>query len=149
MDEPRLELMPLIDVVFLLLTFFVFAMVLSARLEVTQIQLPRATSGAESPEVRRYVVLGLNAKGELQLDGAPLAWENAGEALAAALEGGEGEEAASLLVAPDARAPSGDLFRLVDMLQAMEITDLRFLREPSDSGSGAGASPAGDAEPGP
>ena len=49
--EPRLELTPLIDVVFLLLTFFVFAMVLSARLEVTDVRLP-ARARASRPSRR-------------------------------------------------------------------------------------------------
>lgn len=131
LPEPRLEMMPLIDVVFLLLTFFVFAMVLSARLEVTQIELPTVATGAESPEVARYVVLGLDEAGQLTLDGEPLEWADAGEAITGAIGGGEGSEPAQLLVAPDKRAPSGDLFRLVDLLQGLEIRDLKFLREPA------------------
>ena len=126
MPEPRLEMMPLIDVVFLLLTFFVFAMVLTARLDVTEIELPRATTGT-SPDVMEYVVLGLHEDGTLTLDGRALAWEEAPTALVDAAS----RESVQLLVAPDARGMSGDLFRLMDLLQELEIRNLRFLRLPA------------------
>jgi len=144
MSEPRVELMPLIDVVFLLLAFFVFALVLSARLEVTDVELPGASAG-DAPGPGEYIVLQLDAQGRLQLSGEPLAWESIGNAV-------ENERArrpeATLLVAPDVGSSSGDLFRLVDALTEAGVRNLRFLRQPSQ---GAPAPPADGAatEPGP
>lgn len=135
MPEIRMEMTPLMDVVFLLLTFFIFALVLTARLQVTQIELPTAAAGAD-PEVAKYVVLGLTEEGSLTLDGEPLAWEEATETLTQTLAA---DESARLLVAPDARGKNADLFRLMDMLGAAKITDLQFLRQPEE-GEGA-ASP--------
>lgn len=139
MPEIRMEMTPLMDVVFLLLTFFIFALVLTARLQVTQIELPVAASGAD-PDVARYVVLGLKQDGTLTLDGSPLPWEQAPEAIARVL--GE-DESSRLLVAPDARGTNADLFRLMDLLAAADIRDMQFLRTPEDAPSpAAGATPA-------
>ncbi len=44
--EPRVEIMPLIDVVFLLLTFFIYAMVLTVRAELLPLHLPQFGSGS-------------------------------------------------------------------------------------------------------
>ena len=135
MPEIRMEMTPLMDVVFLLLTFFIFALVLTARLQVTQIELPVAAAGAD-PDVAKYVVLGLKQDGSLSLDGAPLAWESAVETIKQTLASGDSTR---LLVAPDARGKNADLFRLMDLLQGAEIRDLQFLRspeEPEAAGSG-------------
>lgn len=44
-DELRIEIMPLIDVIFLLLTFFIYAMVLMVRAELLPIELQEFESG--------------------------------------------------------------------------------------------------------
>jgi biopolymer transport protein ExbD len=136
MPEIRMEMTPLMDVVFLLLTFFIFALVLTARLQVTQIELPVAASGAD-PDVAKYVVLALHEDGSLTLDGAPLAWDGAVETIKQSLAN---EEGTRLLVAPDARGKNADLFRLMGMLQGAEIRDLQFLRAPEES-DGTGSQP--------
>ena len=43
--ESRIEIMPLIDVIFLLLTFFIYAMVLMVRAEMLPVQMPAFSSG--------------------------------------------------------------------------------------------------------
>jgi biopolymer transport protein ExbD len=52
--ETRVEMMPLIDVVFLLLTFFVYAMVLMVRAEVLPVPLESYVSG--TPAERRQSI---------------------------------------------------------------------------------------------
>jgi len=44
-------MMPMIDVVFLLLTFFVFAMVVMVRLDVSEIRLPIGRAGEDRKSV--------------------------------------------------------------------------------------------------
>ncbi|MEO1129054.1 MAG: biopolymer transporter ExbD [Planctomycetota bacterium] len=133
--EPRIELMPLIDVVFLLLTFFIFALVLSARLEVTDIQLP-STSAGEAPQGGEYMVLELRPGGDLMLSRKAVEWDS----LVASIEAERvSRPDAVLLIAPDIGSSSGDLFKLVDTLSQGGIRDLRFLRAPAP----ATATPAG------
>jgi len=125
--EPRLELTPLMDVMFLLLTFFIFAFVLMVRLEVTNITLPQASAGQQGAERVEAVVIALDAEGALTIDGQPTTIERLSSDLGARLEESPG---AQLLIATDAESRSGVLFALVDALKGAGFSELRFIRQP-------------------
>jgi len=131
MPEPRLELLPLLDVVFLLLTFFIFALVLTARLEVTDIRLPLVAKGGEA-KPGPVILLGLKADGTITLDGQDVDVADLLSKLRAAQEDKPG---AALYIAPDREARNAQLFALMDALAEGGIRDLRFLREPRGDGS--------------
>lgn len=61
--EPRIELMPLIDVIFLILTFFIYAMVLMVRVDMLPVPLE---SYASSEEPKPTPAVGIT----LRLDGS-------------------------------------------------------------------------------
>lgn len=128
MPEPRLELIPLLDVVFLLLTFFIFAMVLTARLKVTDIRLPAAVAAGEA-RPGPSILLGLKADGSVMLDGSDIAIT---DLLAALAQAQADKPGATLYIAPDREARNAQLFALIDALAEGGIRDLRFLREPED-----------------
>ena len=50
--EPRVEMTPLLDVIFLLLTFFIYSIVLTVRAQVLPVQLPALTTGETARDVR-------------------------------------------------------------------------------------------------
>ncbi len=62
--EPRIEMMPLIDVVFLLLTFFIYAMVLMVRAEVLPVPLESYISGTAA-EPRPTVSITIAVDGNI------------------------------------------------------------------------------------
>ncbi|MBG79902.1 MAG: hypothetical protein CMJ39_04220 [Phycisphaerae bacterium] len=62
--DPRIELMPLIDVIFLILTFFIYAMVLMVRVDMLPVPL-ESYSSSESPETTPAVGITLKLDGTI------------------------------------------------------------------------------------
>ena len=65
--ETRVEMMPLNDVVFLLLTFFIYAMVLMVRVEVLPVPLESYISGAPA-EVRPSISVTIAVDGNIYVN---------------------------------------------------------------------------------
>jgi biopolymer transport protein ExbD len=70
--ETRIEIMPLIDVIFLLLTFFIYSMVMMVRAEVLPVDLHSFASG-EPTTVSPAVSITIDHTGALYLDREPIA----------------------------------------------------------------------------
>ena len=66
-----LEIMPMIDVIFLLLTFFIYAMVLMVRAELLPLQLPKFASG-EPATIPPAVTISIDQHGKLFLNREPI-----------------------------------------------------------------------------
>ena len=126
--EPRIELMPLIDVVFLLLTFFVFAMVIMVRTEVLELDLP--TMGqAEPASDGVFITIGLDADGVLYVGTDPVPFESiADEVRARQAE----NPRAQLAIAVDEDSRSGDLTRLIDLVRAEELGSISIFSRPGE-----------------
>ncbi len=125
--EARMELTPLLDMMFLLLVFFIFAFALIVRVKVTDIHLP-ATKAGGPMEQAPAISVALLADGSLRINDEAVSAENLIPRLRALREQ---QESALVYVAADEKAPSGELFRLIDSLQGAGVSDLRFLRLPS------------------
>lgn len=69
-EEPRIELVPLIDVIFCILTFFLLAGLQVARQQAINVDIPKATSGA--PAARELLMVSLNEAGQLFLEQQPM-----------------------------------------------------------------------------
>lgn len=80
--EARVEMMPLIDVTFLLLTFFIYAMVLMVRAELLPVQLHSFASG-EPTTVPPAVAITIDKTGALYLDRELIAMDAVLDRLAA------------------------------------------------------------------
>ena len=138
-DEPRVEIMPLIDVIFLLLTFFVFALALMVRADVLDVRLPEVASGAPAAP-GAIVTVAINAEGAVFVDGEEIAIEEIvgrvrdrrDELIA---DGGS----ARVLVAPDENSRSGVVIRVIDALRYAGVGDISVMGRP---GAPASAAPA-------
>ena len=144
LPEARIELAPLIDVVFVLLAFFILALVVTTRLELTEILLPQARAGAQGAEPGASVVLiTLDDAGGLRVGDESVALGDLASACRAALEA---SPEAELIVAPDRSAPTGRLLDLMDELGEAGFPDLRILRESPSAGSNGVRSGPDDAQ---
>ncbi len=135
LPAPQLDLTPMIDCVFLLLTFFFFALALTQRLDVTQVDLP-VVGAAKEAEPGSYLVLEVAPDGALTLDGQSQAWESLSATLAGKLSAAP---KSTLLIATDKATPVSEVFKLMDLLTAADIRNLQFLRQPSDAPAPNGA----------
>jgi biopolymer transport protein ExbD len=69
-EEPRIELVPLIDVIFCILTFFLLAGLQVARQQAISVDIPKAATGA--PAARELLMVSLNDAGQLFLEQQPM-----------------------------------------------------------------------------
>lgn len=129
LPAPSLDLTPMIDCVFLLLTFFFFALALTQRLNVTEVDLPVVAAGTDA-QPGTYAVLELSPDGALTLDRETVDWNALADTLQARLAEQPGT---TLLIATDRDTPVSEVFRLMDVLSAADIRNLRFLREPAEA----------------
>jgi biopolymer transport protein ExbD len=72
--EARVEIMPLIDVIFLLITFFIYAMVLMIRAELLPVQMQAFASG-ETARPSPVIALTIDRDGVLYLNREPIGLE--------------------------------------------------------------------------
>ena len=124
---PAVDLMPLIDVVFLLLTFFIFALVLTVPVRITDVSLPGVQAGGSRAQ-GGFALLALTEAGEVRLDEETIALERLGGALTERQD--EAGQDLRIVIAVDREATVGDQFELLDALEAAGFTDFRFLRDP-------------------
>lgn len=126
--EPRVEMTPLIDVVFLLLTFFVFSMALLVRAEVLDLKLPQITGGEAPSEV---VTVALDGEGALFVDGEEATLDDLARRAGDRLQEREGSV---LVIAVDEAADSGALIRVMNRLQAAGLSDFGIIGRPAEAG---------------
>jgi biopolymer transport protein ExbD len=69
-EDPRIELIPLIDVIFCILTFFLLAGLQVARQQAISVDIPQASSG--TPAARELLMVSLNDAGQLFLEQQPM-----------------------------------------------------------------------------
>ena len=76
--SPRIEIIPMVDVMFLLLVFYVLSSLALTQKRGITVQPPSAQSG-EPAKVSQLMIVSVNAAGEVFLDSDPVAAEQLGE----------------------------------------------------------------------
>lgn len=114
--KARIEMLPLIDIVFLLLVFFIYAMLSMAVHRALPVSLPQS----ETAVIDRQAALSLTVKsdGTVFLDRQPVS----AEALGAVLQGLDGaQKRAGVMVFADRHLLYEQLFKVLDQIQAAGI----------------------------
>ena len=139
--------MPLLDVVFLLLTFFAFALLVMVRAEVLNVDLPVVEAGASATTSNVPVVVTITRDGSIAIDREPTEDTQLIERLQAKRET---TEEFSLLLEVDVGSPSGRLIELVQQLRGAGFESFGVLGssgdQPPEAGSSSGSSSPAAAE---
>lgn len=141
--------MPLLDVVFLLLTFFAFALLVMVRAEVLDVELPVIEAGRTAEQAGTPVVVTIANDGSLAIDREPVEDEQLVEQLQARRsENSAQSQEFTLLLEVDVGSPSGRLIELVQTLRRAGFDRFGVLgntgdQPPADSpdSSSAGSAP--------
>lgn len=134
----------MIDVVFLLLTFFVFSIVMMVRADVLNVDLPELASGTPAERVEP-ITIAIGDDGGLIVNREPVEMEGVVEAVRA-LRNELGD--APIVLAVDVGSSSGVLIELADRLTGADLGSFSILgREGGESkplDQGAAVNEGGD-----
>jgi biopolymer transport protein ExbD len=121
--DVHVELTPMIDVVFLLLTFFVFSLVLMIRADVLDVRLPELRSG-ENAERVVPITIAITETGGLVINGEQTELDAVLERVQALREM---QPNAPLLLAVDTRSPAGVMIELADLLTGASLGEFSIV----------------------
>lgn len=128
-DETGIELTPLIDVVFLLLIFFMISTTFTKETSL-KINLPES-NGEATAEQPRSVEVQVGAEAQYAIsgssDGVARALINSNrETLKRALEEYKGQEQLLLIVRADQKATHDSVIRVLDVAQELGLSNITF-----------------------
>jgi biopolymer transport protein ExbD len=115
----ELQLLPLIDVVFLLLIFFLMGTTFIELLDKLDIQLP--PSKVASRQERRNNLLEMSATGEIYLNGASVSMDELERSLER-ISRGKGSK--TVVIKADRRVSHGDVVQVMGQCQKVGLLDI-------------------------
>jgi biopolymer transport protein ExbD len=127
-NEARIEIIPLIDIMFFLLAAFMLVSLSMVKMRSVKVDLPTAT--VSTPDTRRDLVnISVDKSGMAFLDAKPIA-NNELVILLSGLR--KTNETLRVFVSGDKEAKHGDVIRVLDLVRSAGIEKIAFeIREPA------------------
>ena len=122
----RVEMLPLLDVVFLLLAVFLLSVVRMVRSYAVPVDLPALATGAEE-DVPAVLLLGMDAEGRVFVAGEATELGAARDRVARALEA---DPELKVLLQADRDARHGDVAKLLDVVREVGAGRVLLVAEP-------------------
>lgn len=129
--DVRLEMTPMIDVIFLLLTFFIFALVLMVRAEVLDVKLPEIGAGREP--TGELITIALERDGRIVVDGQAV---ELGGLVERVRRLQDQRPEARLVVAVDREGRSGAFIQVADTLAGAGLGEFGIIGTRAEEGGG-------------
>ena len=123
-DPPEVNITPLIDVVFLLLIFFMVSTTFQREAELS-IELPEASSQAQETEDQRIEV-AIDASGRYFVNGRPLINSQPQTLKQALKKASEGRKSVPVIVSADANTPHQSVVTVMDAARQLGLVRLTF-----------------------
>lgn len=131
-DRPaRLEIVPLMDSIFLLLVFFVYATLSMIVHRGVKVQLPTGTTA--TVDKNEYVSVAISLDNELYVNQQPVSLERL---VGAVREAQAGNNDQAVYISGDERSGFGTAFTVLDRLRAAGITRVSFECRPAPAPKG-------------
>ena len=108
-DQPKLEMTPMIDVVFLLLIFFI---VTTSFVKESGVEIERPESSAATPRPDAQVLVAISPEGAVWVDGSPVDAHRVGQQVADMLS-----DDGSVVIQADRESTTGLLIEVMDRLR--------------------------------
>ena len=124
----RVEMIPLIDCVFILLVFFIYSMLAMTVQRGLVVQLPGA--GAAEPNQDDATVVTITSNGTLMLDDQPVTFDGLREAVQATRQRADRDR---FVINADRQAEHGWVVRALDDLRSAGVTQVMILSEENDA----------------
>lgn len=115
-SHPRVELLPLMDVVFLILIFLVYAMMVMAVHMGMPVNLPASRNS--QPEQTVVLALTIGEDGKLWLNKEPVTLANLADDIGRQMKGSANDEEPAVQIFADAALPYQKLFTVLDVLKS-------------------------------
>ena len=120
-DAPEIPLTSLVDVVFLLLIFFLVATTFARRETDQRLRLPQAEGGASPVRDRRDLVIQVRSDGSVAVEGSLVSTDK----LRGALEDwANGNPDGRVSIRGDAKADYQSVMRVLGLCRSMGLTDI-------------------------
>ncbi|MBZ0110659.1 MAG: biopolymer transporter ExbD [Candidatus Scalindua rubra] len=120
---PRIEMIPLIDIVFLLLVFFIYAMLSMVVHRGFKVELPQATTAEIDKE--DYASITIDKDNRILLNKEEVLIENLSEEVRTKIKKG-----VKIFINGDKEADLGVVIKVLDALRRDEIKEVYFETEP-------------------
>ena len=125
--EARIEIIPLIDIMFFLLAAFMLVSLSMVHLKAVKVNLPTATTA--TPETRKdFLDISVDKNGAVYLDKQPV---GSNELVAMLLDAQKTNPSVRVFISGDQDARHGDIIRVLDLVRSAGIDKVAFEIRPS------------------
>lgn len=131
-ESPEVNITPLIDVVFLLLIFFMVSTTFERQAELS-IELPEASSKAQTPD--ELIEVAIDASGRYFVNGRQLVNRQTQTIRQALKQASEGLKEPSVVISADANTPHQSVVTVMDAARQLGLVRLTFAARLGDKES--------------
>ena len=125
-EEARIEIIPLIDIMFFLLAAFMLVSLNMVHLKSSKVNLPVSSQAAIDPAKDDPLVVSVDGSGVISWEKTPLSPSE----LSARLKPRAASGKLRVLIAGDAEARHRDLMRALDAVRAAGVSQVAFVSKP-------------------
>lgn len=131
-EPPRVDITPLIDVVFLMLIFFMVSTTFDKQTQL-KVELPSATTTDTTEKPAEKIEITIDAKGDIYVNERELVKQDAQTLRRAMHKIADGRSDLPVIVSGDRNAPLQSMMTVLDVAAQLDLVHLSFVARQSDA----------------